>query len=206
MISFSIRITLLVALILSVRIHYVSRFTMPMIELAPKHKYGLPIASPVMPAAGAFGYGDTYHDLVDIHALGALVTNPVSLQAAIRRAKASASSSTATTSSRTPDCPIAGLRRVLKQHRKAVGTLAHPHHRPRRRHHASRDFQSGGAAFAVHRASSASNWDWWRTFRRKKRSICWTRRVAAICPSSCACRSAKWTPWRHGSPKVAPMH
>jgi len=50
-----------------------------MIELAPRHKFGLPIASPVMPAAGAFGYGDTYHDLVDLRALGALVTNPVSL-------------------------------------------------------------------------------------------------------------------------------
>ena len=50
-----------------------------MIELAPRHKFGLPIASPVMPAAGAFGYGDTYHDLVDLHVLGALVTNPVSL-------------------------------------------------------------------------------------------------------------------------------
>lgn len=50
-----------------------------MIELAPRHKFGLPIASPVMPAAGAFGYGDTYHDLVDLRVLGALVTNPVSL-------------------------------------------------------------------------------------------------------------------------------
>jgi dihydroorotate dehydrogenase (NAD+) catalytic subunit len=50
-----------------------------MIELAPRHKFGLPIASPVMPAAGAFGFGDTYHDLVDLRVLGALVTNPVSL-------------------------------------------------------------------------------------------------------------------------------
>jgi dihydroorotate dehydrogenase (NAD+) catalytic subunit len=49
-----------------------------MIELAPRHKFGLPIASTVMPAAGAFGYGDSYHDLVDLSALGAIVTNPVS--------------------------------------------------------------------------------------------------------------------------------
>ena len=48
-----------------------------MIELAPRHKFGLPLASPVMPAAGAFGFGDTYHDLVDLRVLGALVTNPV---------------------------------------------------------------------------------------------------------------------------------
>ncbi len=50
-----------------------------MIELAPRHKFGLPIASPVMPAAGAFGYGDAYRDLIDLHVLGALVTNPISL-------------------------------------------------------------------------------------------------------------------------------
>jgi dihydroorotate dehydrogenase (NAD+) catalytic subunit len=51
-----------------------------MIELAPLHKYGCPIAVPLMPAAGAFGYGDAYHDLVDISRLGAIVTNPVSLR------------------------------------------------------------------------------------------------------------------------------
>lgn len=50
-----------------------------MIELAPNHKFGLPIATPVMPAAGAFGYGDEYHDLVDYRCLGALVTHPISL-------------------------------------------------------------------------------------------------------------------------------
>jgi dihydroorotate dehydrogenase (NAD+) catalytic subunit len=49
-----------------------------MIELAPRHKYGLPLPGPVMPAAGAFGYGDAYRDLVDMRRLGALVTNPVS--------------------------------------------------------------------------------------------------------------------------------
>jgi len=50
-----------------------------MIELAPNHKYGLPLPAPVMPAAGVFGYGDEYRDLVDYTCLGALVTNPVSL-------------------------------------------------------------------------------------------------------------------------------
>ena len=49
-----------------------------LIELAPRHKYGLPIAAPVMPAAGAFGYGDAYRDLIAVHDLGAIVTNPVS--------------------------------------------------------------------------------------------------------------------------------
>lgn len=51
-----------------------------MIELAPNHKYGLSIAAPVMPASGTFGYGEAYHDLVDLSLLGAIVTNPVSLQ------------------------------------------------------------------------------------------------------------------------------
>lgn len=51
-----------------------------MIELAPNHKYGLPIAVPVMPASGAFGYGEVYHDLVDLSLLGAVVTNPVTLR------------------------------------------------------------------------------------------------------------------------------
>jgi dihydroorotate dehydrogenase (NAD+) catalytic subunit len=51
-----------------------------MIELAPNHKFGLPIAVPVMPACGAFGYGDAYPDLVDLSSLGAVVTNPVSLR------------------------------------------------------------------------------------------------------------------------------
>jgi len=51
-----------------------------MIELAPNHKYGLSIAAPVMPASGTFGYGEAYHDLVDLSLLGAIVTNPVSLR------------------------------------------------------------------------------------------------------------------------------
>jgi dihydroorotate dehydrogenase (NAD+) catalytic subunit len=51
-----------------------------MIELAPNHKYGLPISVPVMPASGAFGYGDAYQDMVDVAQLGAVVTNPVSLR------------------------------------------------------------------------------------------------------------------------------
>ena len=49
-----------------------------MIELAPTHKYGLTLPTPVMPAAGVFGYGDVYRDLLDAGVLGALVTNPIS--------------------------------------------------------------------------------------------------------------------------------
>ncbi len=48
-----------------------------MIDLAPRHKYGLPLSNPVMPAAGTFGYGEAYRDLA-YEELGAIVTNPVS--------------------------------------------------------------------------------------------------------------------------------
>ncbi len=51
-----------------------------MIELAPNHKFGLSVTTPVLPAAGLFGYGDEYRDVLDYHSLGALVTNPVSLR------------------------------------------------------------------------------------------------------------------------------
>jgi dihydroorotate dehydrogenase (NAD+) catalytic subunit len=51
-----------------------------MFELAPDHKYGLSLKSPVMPASGAAGYGDEYADLINYNLLGALVTNPVSLR------------------------------------------------------------------------------------------------------------------------------
>ena len=51
-----------------------------MIELAPHHKYGLSLPHPVMPAAGSFGFGEEYRELLDYNLLGALVTNPVSLR------------------------------------------------------------------------------------------------------------------------------
>ncbi len=51
-----------------------------MIDIAPNHKYGLSLKGPVMPAAGTFGFGDAYPNLVDLSLLGALVTNPVSLR------------------------------------------------------------------------------------------------------------------------------
>ncbi len=51
-----------------------------MIELAPRHKIGLPLPNPLMTAAGCFGYGPEYADWVDISRLGAIVTNPVSLR------------------------------------------------------------------------------------------------------------------------------
>jgi len=48
-----------------------------MIELAPHHKHGLTLQSPIMPAAGVLGYSDAYNRLVPLETLGALVTNPI---------------------------------------------------------------------------------------------------------------------------------
>ncbi len=96
-----------------------------MIELAPRHKFGLPIASPVMPAAGAFGYGDTYHDLVDLRVLGALVTNPMSLTpreaARGRRIAIHGEHFVAHTG-----LPNPGVRRVLQQYRQTWERLPIP--------------------------------------------------------------------------------
>lgn len=51
-----------------------------MIELAPQHKIGLNLTSPVMIAAGCAGYGPAYQPLLDLSAFGAIVTNPITLR------------------------------------------------------------------------------------------------------------------------------
>lgn len=51
-----------------------------MVEITRPGKNSLSIDCPVMPAAGTFGFGDLYRDLVDLDKLGALVTNPVTYQ------------------------------------------------------------------------------------------------------------------------------
>jgi dihydroorotate dehydrogenase (NAD+) catalytic subunit len=45
-----------------------------MIDLAPNNPYGLSLASPVLTAAGCFGYGVEYARLVDVERIGAIVT------------------------------------------------------------------------------------------------------------------------------------
>jgi dihydroorotate dehydrogenase (NAD+) catalytic subunit len=47
------------------------------IDLAPAHKRGLALRSPVLNAAGALGYADEYAGLIDLGRLGAFVTNPL---------------------------------------------------------------------------------------------------------------------------------
>ena len=50
---------------------------MTAIELAPGHKVGLTLESPVMPAAGCYGFGAAYTGLIDVESLGAVVIGPV---------------------------------------------------------------------------------------------------------------------------------
>ncbi|HEY4691036.1 MAG TPA: hypothetical protein VIK33_17125 [Anaerolineae bacterium] len=48
-----------------------------MIELAPQHKTGLSLKSPIMPASGSAGFAAEYAALIDWSRWGAFVTNPV---------------------------------------------------------------------------------------------------------------------------------
>lgn len=51
-----------------------------MIDLAPSHKIGLTLNSPLIAGGGAFGFADEYASLVDFSRFGAFVTNPVTLR------------------------------------------------------------------------------------------------------------------------------
>ena len=98
---------------------------MAFIELAPHHKTGLPLSNPVMPAAGVFGYGDAYHDLVDFAHLGALVTNPVSLYPR----RAAHGPRVATHNDHIlihTGLPNPGLKRIIHRHRKVWARLPLP--------------------------------------------------------------------------------
>lgn len=50
-----------------------------LIELAPNHKLGLPVANPVLIAGGMLGYGDTVSSMVSPASLGAVVIGPLML-------------------------------------------------------------------------------------------------------------------------------
>lgn len=51
------------------------------IEITRPGKYSLLVSTPVMPAAGTLGFGDAYARLIEYEKLGALVTNPVTVDA-----------------------------------------------------------------------------------------------------------------------------
>ena len=48
-----------------------------MIDLAPSHKRGLALRSPLLNSAGTLGFADEYAGLIDFARLGAFVTNPI---------------------------------------------------------------------------------------------------------------------------------
>ncbi len=50
------------------------------LEITGSGKNPLRVETPVMPAAGTLGFGDRYKSLVDLGKLGALVTNPVTVE------------------------------------------------------------------------------------------------------------------------------
>ncbi len=52
-----------------------------MIDLAPAHKRGLALNSPLLNAAGLLGFADEYAGLIDFARLGAFVTNPITFRA-----------------------------------------------------------------------------------------------------------------------------
>ena len=50
------------------------------VEITRPDKNTLILDTPVMPAAGTFGFGDVYRGIVQIEKLGAIITNPVTYQ------------------------------------------------------------------------------------------------------------------------------
>lgn len=48
-----------------------------MIELAPRHKIGLPVDSPILLAAGSVGFGEAIHPNIDTARLGGVVVGPI---------------------------------------------------------------------------------------------------------------------------------
>ena len=50
------------------------------IEITRPGKYSLVVSTPVMPAAGTLGFSDSYKGLIEYEKLGALVTNPVTIE------------------------------------------------------------------------------------------------------------------------------
>ncbi|MGB5049885.1 MAG: hypothetical protein WBO46_13170, partial [Caldilineaceae bacterium] len=48
-----------------------------MIELAPQHKIGLPVTSPILLAGGSAGYGEAIHPGIETARLGAIVIGPI---------------------------------------------------------------------------------------------------------------------------------
>jgi len=95
------------------------------IEITRPGKYSLIVDSPVMNAAGTLGFGDSYKHLINYEKLGALITNPVSLEP---RSPANGTRVVELDSGvlMHTGLPNPGLNAVIRDNRKAWRRLAMP--------------------------------------------------------------------------------
>jgi len=97
-----------------------------MIELAPQNKIGLSIDSPLMPAAGFFGYGQPlYPHLIQAGQFGALVTNPITLRPRPHQAWPQVIETSGGFITNTPP-RNPGVKKVIQQYRKFWGRASCP--------------------------------------------------------------------------------
>jgi dihydroorotate dehydrogenase (NAD+) catalytic subunit len=96
-----------------------------MIELAPNHKFGLPLNGTVLIASGFGGYGDAYQRLIDLSTFGAIVTNPITLRPrrglTPPRLAETKAGFILDTGQQNP-----GVRKVIQRHRKVWARLGLP--------------------------------------------------------------------------------
>jgi len=96
-----------------------------MIELAPNHKTGLSLKSPILPAAGSAGYGGEYAGIIDWSRWGAFVTNPVTARPRKPADEAVTLDLGAATLIHT-GIPNPGIRAVVEEHRNTWKRIGAP--------------------------------------------------------------------------------
>jgi dihydroorotate dehydrogenase (NAD+) catalytic subunit len=96
-----------------------------MIELAPQHKRGLTLKSPLMPASGSAGFSNEYTGLIDWSRWGAFVTNPVTGRARKPAGEPVSIDLGAALLIHT-GIPNPGIRAVIKSHQQAWKRLSVP--------------------------------------------------------------------------------
>jgi dihydroorotate dehydrogenase (NAD+) catalytic subunit len=96
-----------------------------MIEIAPQHKIGLALKSPILPAAGCAGFANEYASLIDWSRWGAFVTNPVTARPRKPAGEPAAIDLGAATLIHA-GIPNPGIRAVIKNSQKAWQRLGAP--------------------------------------------------------------------------------
>jgi dihydroorotate dehydrogenase (NAD+) catalytic subunit len=89
----------------------------PYINLVRAGKFSLQVQSPVMPAAGTYGWGDAYNNMIDVRRLGAVVTHPITYQPWLPARGTRVVSLPAGALVHT-GLPNRGVRKVVKEHSK----------------------------------------------------------------------------------------